>query len=130
MKFLSQYQVHLYAILRMVSGVLFAFHGMQKVFGVFKDKVPEIGSQIWIGGVIELVGGLLIALGYKTRYAAFICSGTMAVAYTQFHWKLQLGKNLFPALNRGELALIYCFVFLYIASAGAGIWGIESKTKK
>ena len=104
-----------YAALRIVAGLMFSFHGMQKIFGILRDSRPPVGSQLWIGGVIELVGGLLIAVGLYTILAAIIASGTMAVAYTQFHWKFQLGSNLFPPLNKGELALTYALVFLFIA---------------
>lgn len=108
-----------YVLLRIVAGLLFAFHGMQKVLGILAEGQPEMFSQVWFGGVIELVGGLLIACGCWVRTAAFLASGTMAVAYIQFHWKLQLDSNFFPAINKGELALVYSFLFLYIACRGA-----------
>src|SRR5690606_11924392 len=94
-------------------------------FGVLREQVPAVGSQLWIGGVIELVCGLAIALGLFTRPAAFLSSGTMAVAYTQFHWKLRGGADFFPAVNEGELALVYAFVFLYVACKGAGMWSLD-----
>jgi putative oxidoreductase len=119
-RILSPYTEAAYAALRIVSGLSLAFHGVQKLFGVLTDHAPPVLSQIWVGGVIELVGGLLIALGLFARCAAFVTSGMMAVAYTQFHWKLQLDSNFFPAINKGELALIYAFVFLFIACRGAG----------
>jgi putative oxidoreductase len=108
-----------------VAGLLFAFHGAQKVLGVLSEFQPPIGSQLWIGGLIELVGGLAIMLGIGTRWAAFICSGEMAVAYFQFHWKFQMGPAFFPGVNKGELAVLYCFVFLLIACKGAGIWSLD-----
>lgn len=117
-----------YALLRIVSGLLFSFHGVQKIFGILTDHQPEIGSQLWIGGAIELVAGLLIAVGLQTRLAAFISSGTMAVAYTQFHWKLAMDTRILPAINDGELALVYAFVFLYIACQGPGIWSVDSRS--
>ena len=105
-----------YTLLRIVSGLMFSFHGMQKIFGVLSEHPkPEVGSQMWIGGMIELVCGLLIAIGLGTRWAAFLASGTMAVAYTQFHWKLAGGAQLIPTVNQGELALLYAFLFLYVA---------------
>jgi putative oxidoreductase len=122
---LEPYTDHAYALLRIVAGFLFAFHGMQKIFGVMTDFVPPFGTQLWLGGVIELACGLAVMLGVFTRPAAFLASGTMAVAYTQFHWKLQLGSKLFPAVNEGEPALIYAFLFLFIACRGARKWGIE-----
>lgn len=109
-----------YVLLRVVSGLLFAFHGVQKLFGVLSDFQPPIGSQIWIGGVIELVAGLAIAAGVFTSWAAFLASGTMAVAYTQFHWKLAFGAEFFPAVNKGELALLYSVLFLFVACRGGG----------
>jgi putative oxidoreductase len=78
--------------------------------------------------VIELVGGSLIMFGLFTRYAAFLCAGMMAVAYFQFHWKLQFGnKMFFPLVNMGEDAVVYCFVFLFIACRGAGAWALDRK---
>jgi putative oxidoreductase len=115
-----------FALLRIVAGAMFAFHGGQKLFGLLTHKPgPELWSQKWVGGVIELVGGALIALGLFARPAAFLASGTMAVAYFQFHWKLEGGERLFPIVNGGELAVIYCFVFLLIAARGAGILSID-----
>lgn len=109
-----------YVLLRIVSGLMFAFHGVQKVFGVLSDFQPPVGSQLWIGGVIELVAGLAIAAGVFTSWAAFLASGTMAVAYTQFHWKLAFGAEFFPAVNKGELGLLYSVLFLFVACRGGG----------
>ena len=109
-----------YVLLRIVSGLMFAFHGVQKVFGVLSDFQPPVGSQLWLGGVIELVAGLAIAAGVFTSWAAFLASGTMAVAYTQFHWKLAFGTEFFPAVNKGELALLYSVLFLFVACRGGG----------
>ena len=126
MKLLAKYENQAYALLRIVTGLMFAFHGMQKIFGLLSDHPqPPVGSQIWIGGIIELAGGLLVFLGSQTRLAAFLASGTMAVAYFQFHWKFQMGDKFFPAINEGELAVLYCFVFLVIACRGAGTWGLD-----
>lgn len=119
----------MYAVLRIVCGLLFAVHGMQKLLGFLTDQQPPVMSQIWIGGVIELVGGAMIALGVFTRWAAFIASGTMAVAYFQFHWKFQFDSNFFPVMNGGELAVVYSFVFLYIACQGAGPWSVDAGRK-
>jgi putative oxidoreductase len=114
-----------YALLRIVAGLMFSFHGFQKIFGVLTERQTAVGSQTWIGGIIELVAGLAIAGGAWTTWAAFLASGTMAVAYTQFHWKFQFGGNFFPTINKGELALLYAFLFLYIACRGAGIWSVD-----
>jgi putative oxidoreductase len=115
-----------YTFLRVVSGLMFLCHGLQKIFGFLTDTQPPVGSQIWIGGILELVGGSLVALGLCTRIAAFIASGMMAVAYTQFHWKGALDTNFFPVVNKGELALLYAFLFLYVACRGGGPWSIDA----
>jgi putative oxidoreductase len=112
-------------LLRVVSGLMFSFHGVQKLFGFHSQFQPAVGTQIWVGGLIELVTGLAIALGVYTRCAAFLASGTMAVAYTQFHWKLALGERFWPAVNQGELALLYAFLFLFIACRGGGKWTLR-----
>ncbi len=112
-----------YTLLRIVSGLMFSFHGMQKILLVLPDaRQPPIavGTQLWFGGMIELVCGLAIALGLFTSCAAFLASGTMAVAYVQFHWKFDFGANFFPGVNQGEPALLYSFLFLYIACRGGG----------
>jgi len=119
---------YLYGVLRIVAGALFAFHGAQKVLGVLSEFTPQAGSQLWVGGVIELVGGALIALGVLTRPMAFLASGQMAVAYTQFHWKLALGGGMWlPAINKGELAVIYCFLFLFFAARGNGLLALGAR---
>ena len=128
MTFLEKYTDHAYALLRTISGALFTFHGIQKVFGVLSEFRPAPGSQIWVGGLIELLGGLALALGFQTRLTAFLCSGTMAVAYIQFHWKFQFGAKFFPAVNEGELAVLYCFVFLFMACRGGGKWSLDGTT--
>jgi putative oxidoreductase len=124
---LSRFEPAAYALLRVVAGAMFSLHGMQKLFGWFGSKaMPAVGSQMWFGGIIELVAGLLIAIGLLTRPAAFVASGMMAVAYIQFHWKLQMGNLAWvPLVNHGELAALYCFVFLFIAAAGAGIASVD-----
>lgn len=114
-----------YALLRVVAGLLYAFHGLQIVFGFLSEVRPPVGSQVWIGGVLELVTGLAVAAGILTTWAAFVASGTMAVAYVQFHWKLQFDAHFFPAINQGETALLNAVVFLFIACRGAGRWSLE-----
>lgn len=116
-----------YAALRIVAGASFSFHGVQKIFGwLAQGSGPAVGSQLWVGGLIELVCGTLIALGLFTRPAAFLASGTMAVAYLQFHWKLSFAAWMWlPAINHGELALIYCFLFLFIAAHGGGAASLD-----
>jgi putative oxidoreductase len=125
MKFLSRYADFAYAILRIVSGILFLSHGIQKIFGVLAEFQPPMGSQLWIGGMIELICGVLIVIGFQTRWAAFLASGTMAVAYLQFHWKFQFNSEFLPVINGGDAAILYCFVFLFIACRGSGIWSLD-----
>jgi putative oxidoreductase len=121
-----------YAALRVVSGAMFAFHGAQKVFGVLGGKVPPMWTQLWFGGVIELVCGILIAIGLFTRPAALLASGTMAVAYIQFHWFNPMDSafadwRFLPIVNKGEMAVLYCFVFLVFAVGGAGPASIDNQ---
>lgn len=120
-KWLGKYSDFLYALMRIVAGLLFACHGAQKLFGVLGGQKQEAPLMI-AGGVIELVGGTLIAVGFFTGFAAFICSGMMAVAYFKSH----APGGFWPIMNRGELAALYCFVFLYIASRGSGILSIDA----
>jgi len=127
MNWLKKCADYAYAFLRIMAGFMFSFHGVQKILGVLTEFQPPVGSQLWFGGIIELLGGLAVMLGFKTRTAAFLCSGTMAVAYFQFHWKFQIGPNFFPAINKGELAALYCFVFLYIACRGGVKWSLDKK---
>jgi putative oxidoreductase len=115
-----------YAALRIVSGFLFLWHGTQKLIGFPAAKaLPEMWSQKWFGGIIELVAGALIMIGLFTRPAAFLASGTMAVAYIQFHWKGAFGADFLPIVNRGETAVLFCFVFLLIWARGAGPISID-----
>ena len=125
---LAKYQDQAYALLRIVAGLMLSFHGAQKILGLLSDFQPAVGSQLWCGGLIELIGGLLVMVGFQTRWAAFLASGTMAVAYFQFHWKLQFGPEFFPAINKGELAALYSFVFLLIACRGGGMWCLDHRT--
>jgi putative oxidoreductase len=109
-----------YLLLRIASGLLFACHGAQKLFGVLGGHQPPVGSQLWFAGVIEFVGGLLMAAGVYASPAAFLASGEMAVAYFQAH----APKAPFPIQNGGELAVVYCFLFLYVATRGGGRWSL------
>ncbi len=125
MKFLARYSEIAYLLLRVLASLMFMVHGVQKMFGVLGGKVPAVGTQIWFGGAIELICGALIALGLFTRPAAFLAAGTMAVAYIQFHWKLDLGRNFWPVINKGELAAVYALLFLNIACAGPGRFSLD-----
>ena len=125
MKWLEKYADHAYALMRIITGFMFSFHGAQKILGLLSEFQPPVGSQLWIGGIIELLGGLAVMLGFQTRIAAFLCSGEMAVAYFQFHWKFQMGLNFFPVVNKGELAVLYSFVFLFISCRGGVKWKLD-----
>lgn len=120
---LSRFEGPVYALLRIVAGLMFAQHGAQKLLGVLGGRQAELFSQTWIAGVIELVGGVLVAVGFMASPVAFICSGEMAVAY----WTAHAPQSAWPVQNGGELAALYCFVFLYIAARGAGRWSIDRK---
>jgi putative oxidoreductase len=121
--FMKKYEAETYALMRIVVGFLFLWHGLQKLVGI--PPLPE-GFVVpafvtWIAGPIELFAGLLVMIGLQTRWAAFLCSGLMAFAY----WLGHGTKALLPILNQGEPAALYCFVFLFIAARGAGIWSID-----
>ena len=126
-RYLGKFSGMFYAAFRIVSGLLFAQHGAQKLFG-WLGGMGEAGgsapflSLMFFAGLIEFVGGLLIAVGFKTSWAAFLASGQMAVAYFMAH----APNALFPIQNRGELAVLYCFAFLYIASRGSGTLSVDS----
>jgi putative oxidoreductase len=123
---LAPFAEHAYALLRIVAGAMFTLHGAQKIFGVLGEKEP-VGTQLWIGGLLELACGSAIALGFSTRLAAFVASGMMAVAYIQYHWKLSFDAGFFPLVNKGELAVLYCFLFLYIACKGGGRCSLDNR---
>ena len=124
MKFLENYQEQAYALLRITAGFMFLLHGTQKFFN-FPQQYPygELGFLSIAAGSIELIGGVLIILGLTTRGVAFLCSGTMAVAY----WLVHGTKSFYPLVNGGELAALYCFIFLFIACKGSGIWSMDNK---
>ncbi len=112
-----------YFLLRVVSGLLFAQHGAQKLFGVLGGKPVEWLSIYGLAGVIELAGGVMIALGLFTSWVAFICAGQMAVAY---FWRHQ-PRAFWPVQNGGELAALYCFIFLYVSTRGGGRWHLRGR---
>lgn len=122
MKFLENYQEQAYALLRIVSGFLFIWHGTHKFFE-FPIDFPflPLNPMMATAGAIELVGGVLIMIGLFTRPVAFLCSGTMAVAY----WMAHGMQSALPIANSGEISALYCFIFLYIATHGAGIWSVD-----
>lgn len=119
--FMRGFESQSYAALRIVVGLLFLWHGTHKLFG-FPMPAPEAPAfVIWVGGSIELIGGALVMIGLFTRWAAFLCSGMMAAAY----WMAHGTQALFPIENHGELAVLYCFVFLFVSARGAGIWSVD-----
>ncbi len=121
--FLSAFNSHCYALMRIVVGFLFLWHGAQKLFGIPSPVPGDMPAFITYGaGPIELIGGILIMIGLFTHWAAFIASGEMAVAY----WMVHATKALLPIENKGELAVLYCFIFLFISTQGGGMWSIDA----
>lgn len=106
-------------------GLLFIQHGIQKITALLNGAMPADNIMIILAAIIETVGGFLIIIGWKTRFAAFIASGEMAVAYFKAH----APGGFLPINNNGELAVLYCFVFLFIAANGAGVWSVDSKRR-
>lgn len=123
MTFLDKYREHCYAAFRIVTAYLFLFHGTQKLFNFPVEFPYPLNTMSTSAAVIELVAGVLIMVGFYSRYAAFVASGTMAVAY----WMVHGLNSPFPIANGGEISAFYCFAFLYIAAKGPGIWSINNK---
>lgn len=118
---IERYQPYALSLLRIVAGLTFSLHGMQKLFGAFGGMggtggTAEMFSRFWVAGIVECFGGLLVCAGLYTRLFAFILSGQMAVAYFWMH----APHGFWPILNRGELSVLYCFIFLYFVFAGPG----------
>ena len=125
---LSERAPQVLSLLRIVAGLMFMQHGTQKIFS-FPEAARgpfELMSQMGIGGVLELVGGALIVLGLFTRPVAFILSGMMAVAYWMFH----APSSPYPAVNGGDAAILFCFVFLYFVTSGPGAWSLDGLKKR
>ena len=119
---LSRWQPQLLAVLRIVAALLFLEHGTMKLFHFPAPQMPgPLPTLIMVAAIIELVAGVLIALGLFTRVAAFIASGEMAVAYFMAHFP----KSPWPGVNQGDAAILFCFVFLYLAAAGPGAWSVD-----
>ena len=121
MNALSRFTDPVYCILRLISGLLLATHGAQKAFGMFGGKVAAAPHMMFAGWV-ELVGGLFVAFGLLTRPAAFLCSGVMAVAYFMAH----APQGWHPVINKGELAVVYCFLFLFMFFYGSGRYSLDA----
>lgn len=125
-RYLGKYAELIYSIMRIVVGLLFACHGAQKLFGFFGDKPPATDALMVVAGAIEFFGGLLVALGLFASAAAFLSSGLMAFAYFMAHAK----GGFFPIVNKGELAVVYCFIFLSIAAHGSGAFSLDRLIRK
>ena len=125
--FMRAFHAQAYALMRIVVGLLFLWHGTQKLLGFPLPIPPQVPAfVIYIAGPIELVGGFLVMVGLFAGWAAFLCSGLMAFAY----WMAHGTKALFPIENGGELAALYCFVFLFVSSQGSGIWSVDATRMK
>lgn len=127
----SSWGPQLQSVLRIVAAAMFALSGTVILFGFPEGMPPDGGtapvlSQIWIGGVLELLGGALLLLGFFTRPVAFLLAGEMAVAYFQFHFP----EGFWPSTNGGTLAALYCFVWLYFSATGAGPWSLDARRGK
>ena len=126
MNFLDRWQGPLLSLLRIVAALLFIEHGTSKLFDFPHVDMPmaiTVGSLPWIAGLLELVGGLMLLLGLLTRPVAFILAGEMAAAY----WMAHAPRSTFPAVNGGDAAILFCFIFLYLAAGGPGPWAIGKK---
>jgi putative oxidoreductase len=123
-RYLGRYADVAYALLRFMSGAMFMMHGTQKIFGFLGPKMTD-GLPL-VAGIIELVAGFMIAFGLQAGWAAFIASGEMAAAYFMVH----ASGGFWPLVNKGELAVLYCFVFLYIATRGSGAYSIDAAMRR
>jgi putative oxidoreductase len=121
-KTFATFAPYAYALLRIVAGLLFVCHGGQKIFGWFGGQPVPLGSLFGLAGIIEIALGTLITIGLFTSIAAFIASGEMAVAYFIGHFP----KSFWPLENAGEPAVLFCFIFLYMATQGSGIWSVDT----
>jgi putative oxidoreductase len=123
MEFMKRLEPQAYALLRIVTGFLFLWHGMQKLFNFPEPMPPGVPAFItWIAGPLELFGGALVMIGVFTSPVAFVLSGLMAFAY----WMAHGPHALLPFVNKGEPAVMYCFVFLFISARGSGIWSVDA----
>ena len=118
----------LLGLLRIVTALLFMEHGAQKLLGFppSDHPGPALFTLLWFAGVLELVGGFFVLIGWLTRPIAFLLSGQMAVAY----WMAHAPRSLYPALNGGDAAILFCFIFLYVAAAGPGAFSVDEARSK
>lgn len=130
--FMKNWEPQTYAIMRIISGYVLLWHGTQKLFNFPPADYAASGYVLWLGGPIELIGGLLLIIGLFTRVAAFICSGFAAAAYWIAHGSFDAlpGSALLPITNMGDLAVLMCFVYLYISARGGGIWSVDAARSK
>jgi putative oxidoreductase len=124
----GRYAPQALSLLRIVAALIFLLHGSSKILGFPASEMgsPPVGSLMWVGGLLELGGGLLLLIGLFSRPVAFILSGEMAYAYWMFH----APQSIFPMLNGGDAAILYCFVFLLIAAAGPGPWSLDASMRR
>lgn len=127
-EFLDSWSPRILSVLRIVTGFLMLWHGTQKLFGFPPSEGGggSLSAVMLVGGILEFAGGILFMIGFLTRPVAFLLSGLMAVAY--FGWHAPGG--FLPIVNRGELAVLYCFVFLYFIFSGSGAWSVDNLFKK
>ena len=122
----------MHSLLRVITGLLFMQHGVQKLFGLLIDPsrpwngAPPMFSQFWFAGVLETFGGALIVIGLLTRPVAFLLAGEMAVAYFQVHFP----QNFWPIRNGGEPVVLFCFIYLYLFAVGAGPWSVDALRRR
>jgi putative oxidoreductase len=130
MGFLSRYAEPIYALTRIIVGFFFLCHGVQKAM-MIGSELPMPAPLFYLTTTIETLGGFLVMIGFQAALAAFLCSGTMAVAYFMAHFAPAAGTlaGWLPINNKGELAAVYCWVFLLIAARGAGIWSVDGARK-
>ncbi|MFI5411334.1 DoxX family protein [Kaistia sp. UC242_56] len=124
---ISKFQPYTLGLLRIVSSLIFMAHGTQKILGFpASDNSPAMFSLSWTAGMLELIGGFLLLIGLFSRPVAFVLSGLMAFAY----WMAHAPRSVYPVLNGGDAAILYCFIFLYLVFAGPGRWSVDALLKR
>jgi putative oxidoreductase len=128
---MKNFEPYARSLLRVVAAFLFSLHGLQKLFGMFggiggRGAHAAFGSLLWVAAILETAGGLAMLLGLFTRPVAFVLCGEMAVAYVRMH----APRGIWPIANGGELAILYCFIYLYLLAAGPGPWSVDRLVRK